>query len=205
MSKSDRPEVKPLADGENWAGIRPIQVKDWPGVPKSEQTHIVVQGEGEPIEKVDWIPLPPTEQPVLPPESHTLLDKWWQRVENELDEWEALGRELRGYVEKPEKSDRDNFDRHFFWRPVFGEFRELPDREEVHPTESNNEYSQFSEAVLGMMDLVSDVATYEVVIYDYKNKIWVDSKDMATPYNPIKFWSYIPEVVTIEFRDRSGE
>ena len=172
VSRGDRP------------GIRPIQVKNWPGVPTANR-----QEEEEP--------------------SHVLLDNWWQRVDDELAEWERLGRELRSYpAEKPEKSnqdDRDKFNRQFYWRPTFGVFQELPGREEVHPTESNNEYSQFSEAVLGKMDLVSNVPTYEVVIYDYKHGIWIDSKDMSTPYSPIKFWSYIPEVVSIEFKVTEGE
>ena len=198
---SDRPEVR------GRPGTRAIEKNDWPGVPASSNRG-QGQQEGEPIELVDWSPPADPVAIVLPPESHALLDKWWQRVDDELAEWEELGRELRGYVERPEKtgkSDRDNFNKQFYWRPTFGEFQELPDREEVHPTESNNEYSQFSEAVLGKMDLVSNVPTYEVVIYDYKHEIWIDSKDMSTPYSPIMFWSYIPEVVSIEFKVTEGE
>ena len=132
---------------------------------------------------------------------HTLLDNWWQHIDDELAKRKELGRELRGYVERPEKpgkSDRDKYNRQFYWRSTFGAFKELPDGED-------GEGSKFSLSVLGKMALLHNgsIPTYEVVLYDFELNIWVDAKDMSTPYGQIKFWSYIPEVVSIEFRENN--
>lgn len=110
---------------------------------------------------------------------HPLLDNWWQRVDDELAEWDKLGQEIRDRLREGKEEEKSVK----LWKDPAVWLPPLAEKDGMY-TPPN-----LSITVLARMKS----GTHEIVLYDRRLEIWLYANTLSRTHESVIAWMLIPK------------